>query len=1152
MATLLSARLAALTSVAALVSLSLSPLSPASARPASAQPDRVPAVKQERGGNGLADKDLRFGAGRYKPSGAQKNALSRLGDDVVATWSRAGTPHSLAGMRGALTKPTKGTPDLVARSFVVEQRELFGLGVHEVDALRLTMSDTDEGATFLRYQQTAQGRDVFGATLLVTVDAKGRVLFAGGNLVPNAAAPEATLSASDAVAVAGEDLNPRVANGAGTSLEDRGSTHRFANTMKVPDYKGAAPIGATLVNVATANGVRPAWKIDADVASNADYVELVDARTGAVLYRVNQVEGDSHGTVFPGDDPDAGGRSQQDFGGWVASGGDTTAGNNTNTYQDAEGDNAADGDGTDQPHNADQHFDYTWNDPWGASTAGAEGDLPLTGADRDAVVTQLFYYTNWFHDYAYGLGFTEDARNFQNDNFGKGGSGGDALEAESDANFTGNQCDAGGNPVKCLNNANFNTNGADGTKPRMQMYVGDTNPGGAARRTQRANNRDTVIHEYTHGISGRIISNSNLSGDLQSGALGEGWGDAMATSINNDPVYGEYNTGNTTTGIRTTAYNTDTYDYSDICTIATDSSGNPICEEHADGEVWATIMWQLRASLITKYGAATGKDKHEHLIVLGMKSTPDTPSFADARNGYLAADYLQNPTATVGVGQNSCRLWKVFADNELGTGSNDADNDSSPTVSTATPAACAPTASIAPVADTPEGTEITFDASGSTAGGDPGDTLTYAWDLDNDGAYDDSTAASPTWAYGDNAARTVGLQVTNSAGYSAATSVSFNTTNVAPAVTVDLTDLAGMKENETRTVAATFSDPGWLDTYSGNVDLGTSYRPDVTPTLAMTSEGAKGPGDTGGATADRGTATAAVTYGDNGTYTVTVEITDDDLSTGSSSANATVANVNPTATIDESGQQTYDGVSAFILKAGQTLAIPGASTDPGSDDLTFLWDWDGPSLNGEAPDSQTSLVNPPGADPSLSPTVQPRSESLSKSHAFASACLYNMQLKVTDDDGGTGADGTVILITGNATVSRGHGWWLNQYRPKGDTFTPAQLQCYLDITNYMSMVFSEKTAALTRAQAERILNAPAKAPEAVIFDQMDLGAWLNFANGSIRLNSPVDSNGDGIADSTFGAVMFTAESVRINPASTSAQIKAQKNIVERIALQSAP
>ena len=147
----------------------------------------------------------------------------------------------------------------------------------------------------------------------------------------------------------------------------------------------------------------------------------------------------------------------------------------------------------------------------------------------------------------------------------------------------------------------------------------------------------------------------------------------------------------------------------------------------------------------------------------------------------------------------------------------------------------------------------------------------------------------------------------------------------------------------------------------------------------------------------------------------------------------------------------------------------------------------------------------------------------------------------------------VVLVTGNGTVSKGHGWWFNEYRTKApNDFTPAQLQCYLDIVNYLSMVFSEDTSALTRAEATKILNAPAKAPEAVIFDQMALGAWLNFANGSIRLDSPVDSNGDGIADSTFGAVMFTAETIRLDPTSTTAQVKAQKTIVERISLQSGP
>ena len=403
-------------------------------------------------------------------------------------------------------------------------------------------------------------------------------------------------------------------------LGAKDGTVTFENTLAVPDYDGA-PVAAELVTVGTAEGPRPAWQVQADRASNASYVVLVDAVTGEVLVRQNQLSEDNQGTVFQGEDPEAGGRSQIVFPAGWATAGDTTSGNNVNAYQDAAGDNSAQA--ADQPHDADRHWNYTWNDPWGASVAGAEADLPLTGADRDAVVTQLFYYTNWYHDYAYDLGFTETARNFQNDNFGNGGSGGDAVEAESDANFTGQQCDSGGNPVKCLNNANFNTNGADGTKPRMQMYVGDTNPGGMARRTQRANNRDTIIHEYTHGISGRIISDGNLAGGIQSSSLGEGWSDAFATSINDDPVYGEYNNGDYTNGIRGVAYDDDSLEYGDFAGTS----------EHDNGRIWAMNMWEVRAALIAKYGAATGKDKHERLMMLGLKNTADTPSFHDARTG---------------------------------------------------------------------------------------------------------------------------------------------------------------------------------------------------------------------------------------------------------------------------------------------------------------------------------------------------------------------------------------------------------------------------------------------------------------------------------------------------------------------------------------
>ena len=59
---------------------------------------------------------------------------------------------------------------------------------------------------------------------------------------------------------------------------------------------------------------------------------------------------------------------------------------------------------------------------------------------------------------------------------------------------------------------------------------------------------------------------------------------------------------------------------------------------------------------------------------------------------------------------------------------------------------------------------VNFDGSGSS---DPdGDPITYAWDLDGDGLYDDSTAAQPTFTYTQSGTYTARLQVTDSPGAS--------------------------------------------------------------------------------------------------------------------------------------------------------------------------------------------------------------------------------------------------------------------------------------------------------------------------------------------------------------------------------------------------
>ena len=61
--------------------------------------------------------------------------------------------------------------------------------------------------------------------------------------------------------------------------------------------------------------------------------------------------------------------------------------------------------------------------------------------------------------------------------------------------------------------------------------------------------------------------------------------------------------------------------------------------------------------------------------------------------------------------------------------------------------------------------DVTFNGTGSSDP-DAGDTISYAWDLDEDGLYDDSTAAQPTRTYSVAGDHVVRLRVTDAAGAS--------------------------------------------------------------------------------------------------------------------------------------------------------------------------------------------------------------------------------------------------------------------------------------------------------------------------------------------------------------------------------------------------
>jgi hypothetical protein len=444
-----------------------------------------------------------------------------------------------------------------------------------------------------------------------------------------------------------------------------------------------------------------------------------------------------------------------------------------------------------------------------------------------------------------------------------------------------------------------------------------------------------------------------------------------------------------------------------------------------------------------------------------------------------------------------------------------------------------PTASAGGPYTTPEGTDVTLDASGST---DPdGGPLTYAWDLDNDGAYDDATGANPTFStVGQDGVFPVSVKATDPDGGYDTDSTTVTVTNVAPRFD-SLTSNSPKPENTAIRVDGVIKDAGWLDPLTATVDWGDGtpvenvtgtiehIRPDASLTFNISH-----------------------TYGDDGTFTAHFCAFDDDTSTCQDIA-LTTTNVDPTAAIDESGATIINGIPTVIGHAGQPVTFNGRITDPGSDDETATWHWgDG------TPDTVNTSLNDPAfnPDPDPSPTIHPRDYVDTRDHTFGDACLYTVTFQSADDDNGVSPLDTIqVIIVGNAdeTITSEH--WRHEFnfRDQSD-FTDAELNCYLAITGYVSNVFNETRDASTIPLAAGVLalKAPPLVEEKRHLDAEILAAWLNFANGSIDWNQLIDTDKNGTGDTPFYAVMATAEAVRNSPSATKQQYIVQRDLLRRV------
>jgi hypothetical protein len=300
-----------------------------------------------------------------------------------------------------------------------------------------------------------------------------------------------------------------------------------------------------------------------------------------------------------------------------------------------------------------------------------------------------------------------------------------------------------------------------------------------------------------------------------------------------------------------------------------------------------------------------------------------------------------------------------------------------------------PTAAIlgAP-ASSPEGTAIRLSASVvdpstvATAAG-----FTYAWSVTEDGnpytlpAGTVTNAASFTFTPADNGSYVVSLAVTDKDNGTGTASSTISVTNVAPA-NVSLSLSAGtINENASVGLSGRFTDPGILDTHTVVISWGDGS---ANTTLNL-GAGVLSFGGVSHQYLDNPAGRP------NGSFPISVMVTDKDGDSGSGSTSVQVNNVAPTLTVAGNQVANTGAATSFHL---------GRFTDPGTQDTwTVTVNWgDG------TPATVIAMGNTQGTIPA-------------QLHAYAANGTYTVTVTVQDDDGGQDVKTFQVAVAAPAAIS---------------------------------------------------------------------------------------------------------------------------------------
>jgi len=354
-----------------------------------------------------------------------------------------------------------------------------------------------------------------------------------------------------------------------------------------------------------------------------------------------------------------------------------------------------------------------------------------------------------------------------------------------------------------------------------------------------------------------------------------------------------------------------------------------------------------------------------------------------------------------------------------------------------------------------EGGPLTFDASGSS---DIDGVITlYEWDWDNDGVYDESTTLATiahTWS--DDYVGIVGLRVTDDDGATATDTASVTVNNVDP--TAEAGGPYSGDKGSAITLSGSATDPG-ADTFSYAWDLDNDgiYE---TPGQSVSN-----------------------TWAQEGTYTVALQVTDDDGGVGTDIATVNVADLDPTAAFSYSPTKPIPGATVYFTD--ESTSYDGIDS--------WLWDFR---------DGTTSTLQNP-------------------THIYETTGTYTVTLTVkeADLDSATAAN-DVVVSEGNimhiASIDMS-----TETRTAGrNTFTTAVATVKIvdaagnpvegaTVSGHWSGLTSDLDSGLTDASGLVVLKSDAVKNSSGTFtftvDDVVLSGWIYDSSAN------VDFNGDGIA-----------------------------------------